>query len=221
MVLEAGDGEGSGLGGASGGGDDVGSSGAAFAKIAGGVVLETLRGGIGVDGGHHGFLDAKIVLEDFHDGGDAVGGAGGVGKYLVVGGHDFFVDAENDGLDAAALGGGGENNLAGASSEVLLRVGELAEGAGTLQNGVDFQFAPRELRGVRLAEKEDFAVVDDDVLIIVADFVIINTVSGIVFEEMSEGFGIAEAVDSDDVCIVALKSNLESAATNAPESVDS
>ena len=182
MVLQARDGEGGGLRGTSGGGDDVGGRGARLAEVAGGVVLETLGSGVGVDGGHHRLLNSEIVFQNFHDWGNTVGSAGSVGEDAVICGDDFFVDAEHDGFDAATLGRGGEDDFAGAGGEVFLGVGELAEGAGAFHHGINLEFAPGKLSRVGFTEEEDSVSVHDDVFIVVADLVVINAIGGIVFE---------------------------------------
>ena len=66
-----------GLGGASGGGDDVHSRSAPATPVLEGDAVDGLLGrGVGVDGGHEASLDAEALLhEDVDDRGEAVGGA--------------------------------------------------------------------------------------------------------------------------------------------------
>merc|ERR1719423_254925 len=47
--------------------------------LAGGTVNRLLGGGGGVDGGHQTLNDLELIVEDLSDGGEAVGGARGIG----------------------------------------------------------------------------------------------------------------------------------------------
>ena len=63
-----------GLGGACGGGDDVGGGGSGPTNVAVDLVQDLLVVGVGVDGGHQGVTDAKVVVENLDQRRDAVGG---------------------------------------------------------------------------------------------------------------------------------------------------
>src|SRR5699024_8619080 len=94
LAVQLGDNLADSLGGAGGGGDDVaGSSTAAAPILQRGTVNGLLGGGGGVHGGHQAFGDAELVVQDLGDGGQAVGGAGGVGDEVHVGGVLVQVNA--------------------------------------------------------------------------------------------------------------------------------
>ena len=91
FTLKVRDDFGGGEGGAGGGRDDVGGGGAGPAEVAMRVVLEILVVGVGVDSGHEGFFNPELRVDDFDDGRDAVGGAGGVGEDGFVLRFSFLV----------------------------------------------------------------------------------------------------------------------------------
>ena len=68
-----------GLGSASRSRDDIlGSPSAVTPHLPGGAIHRLLGGSDGVDGGHKSLHDAKVVMDDLGQGGQAVGGAGGI-----------------------------------------------------------------------------------------------------------------------------------------------
>ena len=102
-----------GLGGTSGGGNDVDSGGTATTPILHGGTVNGLLGCAGVDGGHQTLLDTAGLHQDVADRGQAVGGARGVGDnihggVIVLG----VVDTQNDGLPVTLTGGGDHDLLA-------------------------------------------------------------------------------------------------------------
>ena len=79
------------------------------------LVEDDLVIGVGVDGGHHGVEDAEFLVHNLGGGGQAVGGAGGVGNHVVLGGVVLvFIDAQHDG-EIFILGRGGDDDLLGAA----------------------------------------------------------------------------------------------------------
>ncbi len=61
--------------------------------------------------------------------------------------------------------------------------------------------------------------IDDDMFVVEADFVVIDAIGGIVFQEMRKNFRGAEAIECDDFGVTALESDLERAASNSPKTV--
>src|SRR5690606_20974340 len=93
-------------------------------------VQDALVVGVGVDGRHPPPLDAPIVVQHLGDGGEAVGGARGVGHHVVLGGIVLFVvDAHYDG-DVLVLGRRRNDYLAGASLQVQGRLFPIRKHAG-------------------------------------------------------------------------------------------
>ena len=203
--LDLGADEPDGFGGAGGGGDDVDGGGAAtFPVLAGGAVDRLLRGRVAVDGGHEAFLDPETFLEeDVDDGGETVGGAGGVGDDVVFGGVVFgVVDAHDDG-DVLAFGGGGDDDLFAAGGDVALGFVGFGEKAGGFDDEVDPQVFPRKGGGAFLdGEAFDFVAVDDEDVVFrdrrggffAADFALVAALDGVVLDQVGEVVGGNEVV---------------------------
>src|SRR5699024_9625582 len=97
LAVQGGDDLAHGLVGDGGGGDDVaGGSTAAAPILQRGTVNGLLGGGGGVNGGHQTVGDAEVVVQHLGNGGQAVGGAGGVGDEGHVAGVLVQVDAAHE-----------------------------------------------------------------------------------------------------------------------------
>ena len=81
-------------------------------------------------------------------GAGAVGGAGRVGHNVGGGVVVIRVHADDVGGDVVALGGGGDDNLLGASLDVLAGAGAVEEDTGALDDEVDVHLLPGEVEGV-------------------------------------------------------------------------
>src|ERR1019366_10121927 len=82
-------------------------------------------------GGHQALLHAELLVDDFDDGREAIGGATGVGNDVVPG-RDVsgIVDTEDEG-DVFVLGRGRDDDLLDGTTDVLgsiLAIGEEAGG---------------------------------------------------------------------------------------------
>ena len=62
--------------------DVLGSPSATTPQLPGGAIHSLLGGSDGVDGGHESLHDAEVVMNDLGQGGQAVGGAGGIADNL-------------------------------------------------------------------------------------------------------------------------------------------
>merc|ERR1711972_113825 len=99
LTVELGDNLAHGLGGASGGGDNVArraTTGAPVLATARGTIDAQLVGGHGVNGGHQTLLDAPLVIDNLGQRSQAVGGARGVGGDLDVGSVLVMVDTHHE-----------------------------------------------------------------------------------------------------------------------------
>src|SRR5204862_5370002 len=79
LALQFGNDEVEGFGGAGGAGNHVDGSGTRAAEVLVREVEEVLGVGVRVDGGHGAAVDAKGLVGNVGDGGEAIGGAGGAG----------------------------------------------------------------------------------------------------------------------------------------------
>ena len=86
--------------------------------------------GDGVDGGHQALHDAELVIQHLGDGGQAVGGAGGVGYERHIRGVLAVVDAHDE-HGRIVLGRGAHDHVLGASVNVTLAqlLGQVLAGA--------------------------------------------------------------------------------------------
>ena len=86
----------------------------------------------GVNGGHKAIEDAELVVEDFSDGGKAVGGAGSVGHELGAFHVSVGVHAANE-HGGVVLGGSGHNHIFRTCFDVSLSFFLCEEEAGGFQ----------------------------------------------------------------------------------------
>lgn len=180
-----------GFGGAGAGGDDVFCGGSCAAEVfLVRPVNEVLVCGVAVRGYHDASFDGVIVVQDFGEGGQAVGGAAGVGDNVVfVFVVLVFIDAEDDG-NVRVFGWRGDEDFFGAGGEVLFGVVPVAEEAGAFEDDVDVEVFPGELAGFFLRKDFDGFAVDDEVVFVVGYLVGGDAVDAVVFEEVGECFRV-------------------------------
>src|SRR5580658_131174 len=101
-----------------------------------------------MDGGHAAAENLEIVVNDFGDGREAIGGARGVGNDVVPGGIvNVVVDSEDEG-DIFILGGCGDDDFFDASAKVLPGVVGVGESSGGVENDLGADGFPRQRGGV-------------------------------------------------------------------------
>ena len=222
QAVQFGDDEAHGLGGTSGGGDDVDSSGAHTTGVGVRQVKDALVVGVGVDGAHHALLDAPLVVENLHHGGKAVGGAGSVGHDVVLLGVVLVVvdaDAESQ---VGVLGGSGDQNLLGASLDVTLSLLTSGEETGGLKNNVNTQLSPGKLiRTQHTANNLDGVAVHNEVVTIDLDGAVELALRGVVLKQVSGGSDGGKVVDGNNLLKLSLGHGAKHVATNATETVNS
>ena len=145
------------------------------------LILETyLSGRGGVDGGHEALLDAKVLMNDLGEGGEAIGGARGVGHNIggaIVG---RVVDAHHK--HGGVGRGGGDDDLLGAASEMGRGLLDGSEDAGGLAHDLGAGRAPANVGGVALGVELDALVADDEAVAVDDDLSRVGAVDGIVLE---------------------------------------
>ena len=103
-----------------------------------------------------------------------------------------------------------------------LRLFGVGEVAGRLDDDVDAELAPRELRGVALRQHLDLFAVDGDRALTEADLAGEGAEHGVVLQQVSQRLGVGEVVDRDDLDVAAVRSRdgAVEVAPDAAETVD-
>ena len=190
-------------------------------KVLVGAVLQVLVGRVRVHRRHEAALDAERVVEHLGERREAVRRARRVRDDVVaLGVVVLLVDAHDE--RGVLIGRRrGDQHLLGAGRDVLARVGRLREEAGRLDDDVDAQLAPRQVRGVALRERLDRLAVDDDVVVVVVDGGVETTGDRVVLEQVRERLVVGEVVHGDDLEVGALgEGGTEVVAADAAEAVD-
>jgi len=220
LAVQVGDDLADSLGSTSRRGDDVGAGPTASAPIlARRTVDGLLGGGGGVDGGHEGLSDAKVVVDNLGKGGQAVGGARGVGDDLVLG----LVGVQVDSADKhGGVGRGGrDDDLLGTALQVEGGLLDGGEDSGGLDDVLGALLTPRNLIGATLVKDSNLVAIDNEVTILGLDMTLVATVGGVVLEHVNHVGEVNEwIVDSDDLDVLVSKSCAEDETTNASETGD-
>ncbi len=219
---QVGDDEADRLGGAGRGRHEVDGGAAGAAVVLVRRVEQALVAGVGVDRRHHAVADAERLVEHLGHGGQAVGGAGGVGDDVVALGVvvGLEVDAERDG-DVGVLGRGGDDHLARAGGEVLGGARAVAEEAAGLDDHVGAEGAPGQVGGVGLGEDGDLGAVDADGAVEHLDRAREGAVDRVVAQQVREHLEVHGVVDADPFEVSALLvGGAEHRAPGAAEAVD-
>jgi hypothetical protein len=189
LAHKGGDDLGDGLGGASGGRNDVARGSTSSTPIlAGRRIDNSLGGGHGVDGGHEGLSDLKLVVDGLDHGGKSVGGARRARDEVLGTIIDFLVDTHDNG-HGVILGRGRVDDLLGTSIDDGLGrlLGE--EDSSGLTDVVSTEGTPTDLRGVAAAGSKDLASIEDKEVTIDLDGLLGLSVDGIVLVLVSHVVG--------------------------------
>ena len=190
-----------GLGGTGRRGDDVVASGTATTPVLlGGTVDGLLGGGDGVDGGHKTLLEAELVVDNLGERGKAVGGARSVGDNIHGGLVLLLVDAHDE--HGSITGGGGDDDLLGATGHMLGGTLGGGEGTGRLDNVVGTGGGPGDLGGVHLVEDLDGLAIDGHGVgsLVVGDLLSASAVDGVILVHVLHVVdGDERIVDGNDV----------------------
>src|SRR3990167_2555493 len=220
LLVQLGNHHAHGLGGTGGAGDDVFQNAAAAAPVlVAWAVHGLLRGGGGVHGGHQAALDAPVVVQHLGHGGQAVGGARGVGDDGLAS-VLFMVHAEHE-HGRVVLGGSGHQHLLGTGGQVLIGAGLVQEQAGGLNHDVGTDFVPPQVRGVTLLRQADLLAVHDQGVALDRDFALEAAVHAVVLEHKGQVVGLEQVVDAHDFDVrEVLHRSAEHHAADAAEAVD-
>ena len=187
-----------------------------------GHVDEGLGSGDVVDGGDASVLDAEVFLDDLHDGGEAVGGAGCVGDDLVLGREELMVASEDDIEHAGLLDGSRYDNTLDAT---FFRVGlegvDFEELPGTFEDHVNAHGLEIDLGVVLLLGERDLLAVHEEATIgVLLNVLVPGAVDRVILGEVCGRLDGAKVVDVDDFHGWVIPCVSEDETPNTTESVD-
>jgi len=213
-----------GLGGAGARGDDVAASATATTPVlatAGRTIDGELGGGHSMNRCHKTLSEAEIVVDDLCQGGEAIGGARGVGHDLLVGGVLLVVDAHDEHL-GVVLRGGRDDDLLASTLRVEDSFLACGEDSGRLADVVGTGSSPGNFSGVLGGVDVDDDTVDYEIAVLGLDGAVESAVDGIVLEEVDHVVEIHEGVvDGHNLDVFVLGGGAEHQAANAAKSVNS
>lgn len=164
LTVELGDDFTDGLGGTGGGGDDIGSgstSGSPVLSSLGRSINNKLVHGDGVDGGHETFSNSPVVVENLGNGGEAVGGARGVGDDVHVASVVLVVDSHHE--HGGGISSGARNNsFLGSSLQMESGSVGLGEDTGGLADEVSTVLSPWDVGGAHLVGDSNEVSINGD-----------------------------------------------------------
>ena len=184
------------LGGTGGAGDDVLSRSAATTPVlSGGTVNGLLGGGVGVDGGHETLNQAEVVVDHLGHGGQAVGGARGVGEDVDILGVGVVVDTHD--VHGGVRGGGGDDDLLGTTLQVSRGLLGGGEDTGGLDDVGSTGLGPGDVGGVTLGIEADLLAVDDQTTVEQLDGALELSVGAVILEHVGLWIIIVSQVSAE------------------------
>ena len=206
-----------GLGGTSGGGNDVRRRSTASTPVLGRRAVDGLLRGSGcVNGRHEGLDDAKLVVDDLGKGCETVGGARGVRNDLHFGVVCVKVDTADE---HRRIGRGGrDDDFLGATFQVSRGLVDGGEDTSRFDDVVSAGLAPRDRSRVTFGEDGNLAAVDDELAILGGDVLLESSVSRVVLEHVDHVLKVDEGVvDGNHLRILVQDGITEDNATDTAE----
>lgn len=180
-----------GLGGTSGCWNDVlGSATAITPQFARWAIDGLLGGRGGVDSGHQTLNDLKVIVDNFSQGSQAVGGARGVRHDLHVGAVGIQVDTahEHGGIGRWSR----DDDLLGTTLQVSGGLLGGGEDTGRLNHVLSASAGPVDVGRVALAENGDLLAIDDQETALSGNGALETAVSGVELEQVDHVLDIDE-----------------------------
>ena len=168
---------------------------------------------------HQAFGNAERIVHDFGQGGQAVGGAAGVGENVHIRGDGLVVDAHDE-HGGIILGRRGHNNLFRAGFKVGFGFFLSQENTGGFHNIVSAYGIPFESGGIFFAGNPNFFAVNNKVFAFYLNIAFELAVDGIIFEHVGQIFGVEQIVHAHNFDIRATLGSAENKTTYASEPVD-
>ena len=185
------------------------------------TVDEQLVAGVGMDGRHEALLDAEGIVEHLDEGDEAVGRAAGVGDDLVLLRLEVtMVDAVDErGVGSVARRRHDHQRRSGV--EVNRRLDPRGEDARRLDDHVDAEVTPRQLRRVADLQHLELVLAHGDAGLGDLDRLRIATEHGVELQQVGHRVEAAEVVDGDEVEVRSQRlGGAEEVAPDASEAVD-
>lgn len=183
LAVKSGDDLADSLGSAGAARDDVlGSSAATTPVLGGGAVDSLLSSSVGVNGGHKTLDDGELVVENLGERSQAVGGARGVGDDIGTAVVGLLVDTHH--IHGRIGGGGRDDNLLGASSQMSLGLIDGGENTGRLDDVLSAGLPPGDVGGIPLLVELDGLAVHNEAAAILGDVTLENAVGGVVLQHV-------------------------------------
>ncbi len=190
------------------------------------VVQDPLVAGVAVNGGHQTPVEAEVLVQNLDDGGQAVGGAAGVGKDVpVLVAVLVVVDADHEGPHAITFTRCGEDHLAGTSFNVHAGFLIGVEHTGGLDHQIHTPVFPGAVQRVAVGEELDLLAIDDHR--VVSGFDLYTGIelaqNRVVGQQVSAGLGVGGGVHPHNLqaCVsTTADPTPHHIATNSAESID-
>ncbi len=185
-----------------------------------GGVDQALVGGVGVDRVEQAAFDPERIVQHLRDRRRAVGRAARVADDARIAVHDVIVHAHHERGLERVLAGHGQDHATGTGVEMFLEVRQTSEDARALDDVVDPELAPRELRRVLFREDQERIPVDVHRAVVDLHGPRVAAVDAVVSKGVAERLGRRDVVDRDDVEVTAELRDPRDGPTDATEAVD-
>ena len=158
-------------------------------------------------------------MQHLGNGGQAVGGAAGVGNEGHVGGVGVLVHAHNK-HGGVVLGGGGHDHVLGAGLDVALGLVLSQEQAGGLDDVLRADLLPGQVGGVALGEHGDGTAIHNDGVLAGGHLGVDLTVHGVILQHIGKVISGTQVVDAHDLDLGVVQAAPQDHAANTTKTID-
>ena len=163
------------------------------------LVQDGLVVGIRVNRRHQAMLDAEVIVEHLHHGGEAIGSAGGVGDdVMVLGIVHPIINAHHQG-QVLAFGRRRDNHFAGTALQMARSLIGIREDASRLYDQVNTHLRPWNLGRISFGEDIDTASIHDKIAVARFNLTGVAAIVGVVFQKVGVGFSVGQVVDRSNL----------------------
>src|ERR1700677_1761317 len=176
--------------------------------------------GIGMDRRHGADDDLEIVMHDFNDGGQTVGGAGCVRNDVVLGRIvNLFIYSQHQG-NVFILCRRGDDDFFDRPAQMLLGIIGVGETSGRFEHDLNADGFTWKLGLIFLAENLKDVTVDSNGVGSGRDLIAQVSENGVVLEQVGERLGAGEIVDRDEFNVRIFQRSAQDIASDASKAVD-